>query len=367
MQRLFYVSPGARKATERRPEELGHALAGDGWIWLDVTDPTDSDIAVVEAHFDFDPLCLDDLLDQTLLPKVDDHGAYLFVVLHTVSTLDGQRLHTQKLDLLVGRNFLVTVHKSPMISIDWVAGHAVESSHWVEEGPVRLSAAIAEVGIRRYLPLLDALEKRIDDLDDRAMDGDPHTLGESHVLRRDVIMLRKVLGPQREVLLNLSNTASPLMNESTRRAFSDVYDHHFRLVESFDSARALLASVVDTYRGVVELRTNEVMKVLTVFSAILLPLALIAGIWGMNFGDIPGYELRWGFIGLVAVMAIIAVSLWVYFVRRGFIGGVKLREVPRAVGLGLIHIGAAPLRVVAGLRSHQGRSDESDPSEQSSG
>lgn len=326
-----------------------------GWVWLDVTDPDDDDLAGLESNFDFDPLSLDDLLDATLLPKVDDHGSYLFVVLHTVTTSGGLRLETHKLDMFVGPDFIVTVHRDEMVSIDWVANHIVDSDRLAADGPIRLAATIAEAGIRRYLPLLDALDARIDALEDHAIEGNPRTLGESHVLRRDAILLRRILGPQREVLFKLSQSPSPLVTESSRRAFADVYDHHYRLVESLDSARALLGSAVETYRGVVAEHTNEVMRVLTVFSAILLPLALIAGVWGMNFDRLPWSRAHWGFVGLIAAMAAIGTGLWVYFIRAGFVGGLKLRQVPRAVGLGLIHIGTAPLRVVAGIRSNQGR------------
>jgi magnesium transporter len=215
-------------------------------------------------------------------------------------------------------------------------------------GPPGIAAAIAEASSRRYLPLLDALDERIEAMEEDAIAGDPSILGDSQALRRDVILLRRTLGPQREVVLNLSRSISPLFSDETRRSFADVYDHYFRLVESLDAARALLGGVMETYRGAVAERTNEVMKVLTVFSAVLLPLGLIAGLWGMNFADVPGSGWRWGFVGLLGIMATIAVGLWVYFARRGFVGGPKLRDLPKAVGLGLVHVGTAPLRAVAG-------------------
>jgi magnesium transporter len=178
-------------------------------------------------------------------------------------------------------------------------------------------------------------------------------------------VLRRVLGPQRDVLRQLAWSNSPVIGESARRSFSDVYDHHFRLVESLDAGRALLAAVLDTYRGAVAERTNEVMKVLTVFSAILLPLGLIAGLWGMNFSEIPASGWRWGFVALLGLMAVLATGLWVSFARRGFVGQPKLRDLPKSVGLGLIHIGAAPLRIVTGFldprRPEDSRRDDEPP------
>ena len=337
-------------------EELDEALATEGLIWLDLEAPTAQELAELADRFDIDPLSLQDVIDITLLPKVDHYSSYLFIVLHGVVTSGQTRLATEELDLIIGDRFLVTAHRVPMAAVDWVAGNLESSALLNKSDPAALAAAVADAGSRRYLPLLDALEAEIEELEDSAIIGDPVTLGASQALRRDVIVLRRILGPQRDVMRQLSQSESSMMSSTARRAFGDVYDHHFRLVESLDAARALLASVLDTYRGAMAERTNEVMKVLTVFSAIMLPLSLIAGLWGMNFDRIPASQWQWGFIGLLGLMSAIAVGLWIYFSRRGFIGGPRLRELPKALGLGLVQLGTAPLRIVVDRIRDQGDS-----------
>lgn len=361
MQRLIH-KPVGDVVREFDPDHLDAAIRDGGWIWLDLTNPTEDEIRAVGQRFGFDPLSIQDVLDITLLPKVDDHGSYLFIVLHGIASDDDQRLTTDEIDFFIRPDILITAHRSSMPAVDWVAENVADSERLADGGPQSIAAAIAEASSRRYLPLLDALDGRIEDLEESAIVGDPLVLGDSQALRRDVILLRRTLGPQRDVVRALSESHSPLLNEDTRRAFADVYDHYFRLVESLDAARALLAGVMETYRGAVAERTNEVMKVLTVFSAVLLPLGLIAGLWGMNFADVPGTGWRWGFVGLLGVMTVIAVGLWAYFARRGFIGGPKLRDIPKAVGLGLVHVGTAPLRVVTG-RWSTGRNSNSDSSD----
>ncbi len=131
-----------------------------------------------------------------------------------------------------------------------------------------------------------------------------------------------------------------------------------RSLAALEAGRALLNSVIETYRGAVADQTNEIVRVLTVFSAIILPLTLIAGLWGMNFVEIPGAELEWGFWGLVGLMAVLVIGVWIYFSRRGFIGAPRLRELPRSVGLGLYTIGTAPIRVVAGGIRSLGKTDD---------
>jgi magnesium transporter len=178
-----------------------------------------------------------------------------------------------------------------------------------------------------------------------------------------VIVLRRIVGPQSEVLHQLSQTPSDLLDDQTRRAFRDVYDNLFRVVRWLDASRALLSGVGETYRGAVAERTNEVMKILTVFSAILLPLALISGIWGMNFLNLPWARETWGFLTVMGVMMLIGVGLWLYFARLGFVGGPKLRDLPRSIGLGLVQIGTAPVRAMADALTgvDRGAEESSDP------
>lgn len=346
MQRIFHCAPGESTLAERPASELRACRREGGWIWLDLTAPDSEEIWEAARQFDLDRLSVEDVIDVTIFPKVDHHDDYLFVVLHGVITGEGARLRTTEVEMFIGTDFLVTMHMDPVAGVKRVADQVASSTELGAGSPALLAAAIAESGSRRYLPLLDALDERIDELEDLAVAAEPATLSETQALRRDVIVLRRIVGPQREVLRHLSQAHSPLVDRRAERAFADTYDHYFRLVESLDSNRALLGSVIELYRGAVAERANEVMKVLTVFSAILLPLGLIAGIWGMNFANIPAADRTWGIFAVIGTMAVIAIGLWVYFAKRGFVGGPKLRDLPKAVGLGMVHLGTAPLRVV---------------------
>ena len=138
--------------------------------------------------------------------------------LHGVVTGQQRRLDTSELDLFIGTDFLVTFHRMPLISVDWVAEKAGTFNHLVIRSPALTAAAIAEAGSRRYLPLLDALDDGIEELEDLSFVGDPSTLSLSHALRRDVIVLRRIVGPQSEVLHQLSQTPSDLLDDEARRA-----------------------------------------------------------------------------------------------------------------------------------------------------
>jgi len=224
--------------------------------------------------------------------------------------------------------------------------------------PAGLLAFLAGMSAKRFVPLIQELERQVDILEEIAIQGDPQTVVEVHALRRDVIYIRRALAPQFDVYEDLSESTHPVIDDQARQLFVRVANQHRRSLEALEAGRALLGSVLETYRGAVADQTNEIMRVLTVFSAILLPLTLIAGLWGMNFANIPGATTDRGFWGLVAIMLLLAVGVWVYFARRGFIGAPRLRDLPKAVGLGLFTIGTAPIRVVAEGIRQLGRSDE---------
>src|SRR5690606_14384017 len=145
----------------------------------------------------------------------------------------------------------------------------------------------------------------------------------------------------------LAEEGHPLVDEASRRELQRVVDYQSQVLETLEAARSLLGSVLETYRGAVADQTNQIVRVLTEFSPILLPHSHICGIFGMHFVAIPLAREPMGFWITVGAMALIAISLWLYFGRRRFVGTPRLSELPRAVGLGIYHVGTAPIRVVA--------------------
>lgn len=327
------------------------------WVWVDVVGEEPDVIRELGRSFGLDAPAVEESFVETNLPLVEEHLDDIFVVLHGFST-GGQRLSTPEIDVFIGDKFLITIRDGPREAIDTI------KERMREEGGVPVSSPAALIGYmsllsgRRYAPLILELERQADALEEMAMRGDPQTVVEIHALRRDVIYLRRALGPQFEAYEDLSESTHHAMNDEARQLFLRVALQHQRSLTSVEAGRALLSSVLETYRGAVADQTNEIVRVLTVFSAILLPLTLIAGIWGMNFSKIPFADVGWGFWGLLALMGLLVVGVWIYFSRRGFIGAPRLRELPRSVGLGLYKIGSAPIRVVAGGIRSVGKGDD---------
>ena len=338
MQYLFHVPPGATEAVAVDPGRLAEIRAMGGWVWLDVAAFGNEEVRAVGGAFGFDPLAVDDVLAWSKFPKVEDHAGYTFVVGHGLSTMSADRLRTVEYDVFVSDTYLVTFHQEDLPGFVWGREHATAAGVLTDASPDLLWAKIAEAGAARYQPLAEGLEQRIDDLEDRAIAAQPSVPAEVLALRRDVQTLRQVVGAQREAYRALASRDLPGVSSRGARRLGHVFDDFNRLADILDGARSLLGSVLETYRGTVAERANEVMKVLTVFAAIILPLSLVAGIYGMNFTNMPELRTRWGYFAVVAIMGMVAVGLWVYFARRGFIGGPKLHKVPKAVGRGLVDL-----------------------------
>ncbi|MFH1104332.1 MAG: magnesium transporter CorA family protein [Actinomycetota bacterium] len=338
MQRLFHVAAGADEAVTVDPVRLAEVRAAGGWIWLDVTEFTEAEVHQVGAAFGFDPVTLEDISDWSEYPKVDDHPAYTFIVGHGVSGSEAARLQTTEYDVFLAPDFAVTFHKEDLPGFRWAREYFVQPSSLVDGSPDVLWGRVAEVEAERFKSLADGLDARILDLEERAILADPSVPADVLGVRRDAQTLRQVIVAQREVFRLLAADDLVGITKRGSRRLGHVFDDFSRLAEILDGARLLLGNVLETYRGTVAERANEVMKVLTVFSAIVLPLSLIAGIYGMNFNHMPELAWRWGYPAVLVVMAVMGWGLWSYFSRRGFVGGPRLSQVPEAVGRGLVDL-----------------------------
>lgn len=346
MQRLFHVAAGATEAVEIDPGRLS-AVRGDGWVWLDVVGATEREVVEIGRVFGFDRYAIEEVVRETRYAKVEPYGEHTFVVGHAIS-MNPDALSVIEYDAFIGPDFLVTFATEDLAAFVWGREHVATLEAVGDAGPDRVFARIAEAGAVRFQPLLEALDARILELEDRALDADPEIPIEVQALRRDVVILRTASAPQRDAFRMLDRDDLPAIGERSRLRFGSVYELYTRITEEIDAARVLLGGVLDTYRGAVAEKANEVMKVLTVFAAIVLPLSLMAGIYGMNFSHMPELAWRWGYFVLLGLMGLTGLGLWVYFSRRGFIGGPKLSAIPRGVGRGIT--GIANLTVVPTLR-----------------
>ncbi len=318
------------------------------WVWVDVqASPNDfADLVALTAPLQLDALAMRDAVDDLDLPKVDDFGDHLLVVLHGVHT---DRVQTYEIDCFVTAGHLVTVHRHPSDTIDLLWEQVQENPTLAAGGVDELLGRLADVLTRRLLSIVDAFDDRIDDLITKALTADPMLLEDLTAVRTELTRVRRSAHPQREALDVLRRSTSPLLTNAGRRRFSDVFDAASRASQELNSARTSLAETLDAYRGAEARAATDVTKVLTIYAAIMLPLSLVAGFFGMNFVDLPWTGESWGWIVATVVMAVIAAVSLGTFIALGWIRRPSSREAGVTLGRGLAEAARTPAQVVGAV------------------
>ena len=293
-------------------------------LWVDIEDPTGDLLEdLLERRFGFHELAAEDALSAKTLPKYDAFSEYDFFVFRAVElNLVDHGAQTSKLSAFLGRDFLFTVHSGPMAFVDDIYKRLPADTRILANGPDYLLYEIVDLMVDAHFPLLEQIEECVDELQEKIFnDAHPSHLDELLHLKRDVAILRRQSLPQRELLNLISRGDSPFIQKQHLIYFRDLYDHMFRIAETIDASRDLMAGTMEAYLSVIANRTNEIMRVLTVLSTIMLPLTLIAGIYGMNFEHMP--ELRWlhGYPFALGLMAAVAAVMLLFFWKKGWIGG----------------------------------------------
>lgn len=330
-------------------------LPGGGhWIDHDL-DEVEID-RIAEAH-GLPDAAIEDVLDIEQLPKRELFNDRLFVVLHALTTDQGDRLDTIEVDCFVAGDTLITMHRRPVPSVDWLWSRLDAHPHLAADGPAALLGHLAELIGRRYLTIIDEFERRIDTLADDALVAAPHVLGEIQVLRREESTIRTMLNPQLRVLDDLVSRTVELVDEPARRQFVDAYDAHAKVVSSLVTARQLMTDTLDTYRGAVAERQGRAANLLTVYAAIVLPMTLIAGWYGMNTQNLPASDRPWGWVAVTVVMLLVGFVSWLYFAKIGLVGRPRIAA---PVGRSLATAAKAPLKPVTMLRESRHREGAPD-------
>jgi magnesium transporter len=315
-----------------------------GWVWIDISvDSGDAEeLEEIATGLQLDALAVRDAVTDVDLAKVDDFGHHLLVVLHG---LRDDRVETYELDCFLTETYLVTVHteRSPAVDAFWEQVQTNE--HLAASSVDELVGCLADVLTRRLMTVVEAFDRRIDELTGAALEADPDFLIEMTAVRVDLAEVRQVIQPQREALDVLRRSSSPLLSEAGRRRFSDVFDVAMRTAHELDAARSALAETLDAYRGAEAKEATNVTKVLTVYAAIMFPLTLLVGFFGMNFGNLPGLQTEWGWVVVTAAMLVIALISVGVFVALGWIRRPSGRKAGATLGRGLVEAAKAPAHV----------------------
>ncbi|MCJ7769320.1 MAG: magnesium/cobalt transporter CorA, partial [Dehalococcoidales bacterium] len=254
------------------------------WINIDGV----HDIELIEKlgkHFDLHPLILEDIVNTQQRPKMEDSGNYIFIVLRMLhyDTKDSE-VKSEQVRLVLGSNFVISFQESEGDVFEPIRERIRKGKGRIRKmGADYLAYALVDAVVDNYFIVLEKLGEIIEGIEDKLIQAPtPETLQTIHSLKREAISLRKSVWPLRELISGLDRAETPLIHESIKIYIRDIYDHTIQVIDTIESFRDTITGMLDIYLSSVSNRMNEVMKVLTIFAAIFIPLTFIAGVYGMN-------------------------------------------------------------------------------------
>jgi magnesium transporter len=282
--------------------------------WFDVADPASPELDELAKRFGLHELQIEDCRHRPQRPKTEEHARYIFTVLKHMH--DPKDLEFDDIDVFIGPDFLISVHRADSAVFDAVRARA-EQEH--TDRLDRLLYMIVDKIVDAYQPVLDQIADDIADIEDVVLEQpDPEMLARIFALKRKLVDFRRVSGGMREVVNDLMRREKGLLGDDLDVYFRDVYDHIIRTVELIETYRDLLSGALDIYLSAVANRTNEVMKILTIWGTVALPLVIITGFFGMNL-KLPWQETAHGTAFALSLMAISTIVVLVYFkIKRWF-------------------------------------------------
>jgi magnesium transporter len=324
MLRSLYFTQEGKLKTDLNQIDMAFALQDQaGLLWVDFESVSDAETEpILRKTFGFHPLAIDDALNESHVPKLDDWGHYLYIVVHTVIfDQKDEDVDTLELDIFVAKNYMVTHHDQPIEAVDRVWAAIQRDDRFLKNGADHLLYRLMDEIVASFMPVVERLDLSLDQIEDEIFAKyTPGTLEKLFSIKRSVLFLRRILAPQREALNKLARDQYEAIDERDRIYFRDVYDHLVRMYDITESVRELVSGALDSYLSVVNNRLNDVMKTLTIITTLFMPISFIASFFGMNFFQ-PAIPLAsWtrlpAFLITLLVMILTPIGMFMWMRRR---------------------------------------------------
>ncbi len=312
---------------DRAVADCSEILASpDNLLWMDIYDSSyEESHAILQDIFGFHPLAIDDALEETHVPKVDDWGDYLYLVCQVINP--GQKsiskLVTQEVDIFIGSNYILTYHLEESETIEKVWQRCRVNKDYHQRGPVNILYLLLDETASDFITSAGHLDLTLNNLEDRLFDNPhPSILEEIFSLKRSILDLRQSIGPQREVLNKLARGDYPILGQHSNIYFRDVYDHFIRLYEIIENLRDLTGNTLEIFLSLVNNRMNGIMKTLTIITTLFMPITFLVGFFGMSFFKPALDRINWisqpiFFIVLLAIISF-PIGMLIYYYRKGW-------------------------------------------------
>jgi magnesium transporter len=324
--KAYYLSPEGDLRKNLNEEEIRVAYESrQGMLWVDVSETTEEDGQFLEQVFNFHHLAVEDCVNLRIRqPKIDDFDDYLFIIVHGINyAVESEIVMTAELALFLGPHFVVSNHNFPLYSVDAVRQLVEADGRPMKRGANFFAHALIDTLIDNVLPTIDKMGEVTEEIEEEAIHCPQQaTLDAILKLKRSALRIHRVMAPQREVMNRLSRGEFTMIEGEAQIFYRDIYDHLVRIEELNQNIRDRADNAQATYLSSVANRQNETMKVLAMVATIFMPLTLVAGIYGMNFENIPELKWSWGYFAVLGFMATaITIVVWRFWAQNWFTRG----------------------------------------------
>lgn len=286
------------------------------WYWMDFSEANKDEASLLESYFHFHHLSIEDCVYSLNSPKLDYHRDYNFFILNALAK---NNIEPIEVSLFVGTNYIVSYHSIKLNEIDEVLEQAKINKKYWDKGPSYIVHRILDNIVDNFFPAIHKIENRLNEIESNQEKEPIHKLMEEiFAVRSDLLKLRRIVNSMRDLLYRVVNSERLEGFNDHKLYFSDIYNHLVKISEMVDSNREITADMRDSYISINSTRTNKHTMVLTVITSIFIPLTFIAGIYGMNFQNMPELSSKYGYFIVLLIMAVIAIWMYLWFKRKGW-------------------------------------------------
>ncbi|MBS3813202.1 magnesium/cobalt transporter CorA [Candidatus Bipolaricaulota bacterium] len=288
----------------------------EGFIWIDIEGSEFDKLEEISEDFGLHPLSIEDSENKRQRPKLELFSDYIFLIIRTPNPdLEQGEVDSLQLALFLGENFLITVHREDIKSIEEISEKLNKGgTPFITKGPDFLAHSIVDYSVDRFLTILEGFDHRVEEIEDSILDNpSEEILQKISDVRGEILYLQRVINPLRDEIGKLTRRSPGLVSDEVKVYFRDIEDNLTRCIELLINYRELISGTRDMYMTSISNRMNEVMQTLTIIATIFIPLTFIAGVYGMNFSFIPELDWQWGYFWVLGVMGLVTVGMVVYF------------------------------------------------------
>jgi magnesium transporter len=317
---LEYDEKNVKETVITSVKNLQEHLKNPMMKWIRVTGVHDAEIiSYIGELFNINPIDLEDIANTTQRPGIEEREHYIFLefILLRIDP-ESHDVINEQVALIQGKDYVITFHETSPKAFELLRNRIIASKGNIRKlGSDYLVFALTDIIIDQYFLLLEDIGETVEDVEEQLVPAPDRSSQEAiYKLKRRLIYVKKTIWPAREVLNSLQRSDHELINESTKMYFRNVYDHTVQVIETLESLRDITSGMMDLYLSSVSNRMNEIMKVLTVFSTIFIPLTFLAGVYGMNFKKLPELEWAYGYFVFWGICLIAAIAMLFYFRRK---------------------------------------------------